>query len=161
MLAIDDVVSVGSEFRATLRVTNIGPVGWRTPATGDATPAPLLFSHSMPHRSVELDYGRAFLDKHIAPGQYRNLEPVGYYSRYPEHKQARVAGHTRGPAVGLGDAGARDHQADRAVTEHEGHHTRVGGGRNDRYQTLAEGFARCSPAESTLGVRHDGVRHRR
>ena len=44
----------------------------------------------MPHRSVELDYGRAFLDKHIAPGQYRNLEPVGYYSRYLEHNQARV-----------------------------------------------------------------------
>ena len=87
MLAIDDVVSVGSEFRATLRVANIGPVGWRTPATGDATPAPLLFSHSMPHRSVELDYGRAFLDKHIAPRQYCNLEPVGYYSRYLEHNR--------------------------------------------------------------------------
>jgi len=57
---------------------------------GDARPALLLFSHSMPHRSVELDYGRAFLDKHIAPGQYRNLEPVGYYSRYLEHNQARV-----------------------------------------------------------------------
>jgi glycine cleavage system aminomethyltransferase T len=30
--------------------------------------------------------------------------------------------------------------------------TAVGGERNDRYQTLAEGFARCSPRRTAIGA---------
>jgi tRNA (mo5U34)-methyltransferase len=66
-------VGVSEAFTATVRVTNTCRTRW-------------IALPDSPGRLGEkvLDYERAFLNKHIVPGEYQNVEPIACYREYIE-----------------------------------------------------------------------------
>ena len=88
VVEIDSSVEPMEEFTATLRVTNTGDTLWFALPTD---PRPLHDGAAEQkggpsrRRAQPLDYDRAFLQKTIVPGRYRNTRPVARYRRYLEH----------------------------------------------------------------------------
>ena len=92
VVAIDSSVDPTENFTATLRATNVGDTHWIALPT-DAQPrnngAGAVTRALFRRRVQTLDYDRAFLQKTIVPGRYRNTRPVAYYRQYLEQNGLR------------------------------------------------------------------------